>query len=62
MMGHENITTTEVYMHVDTQHYRRVCRLFILETPFRHQQQAGNLRREYSKFRLYCLVLNTFEV
>ena len=28
MMGHENITTTEVYMHVDTQHLSKSLQAF----------------------------------
>ena len=28
MMGHENITTTEVYMHLDTQHLSKSLQAF----------------------------------
>ena len=36
VMGHENITTTEVYMHLGTNIYRKACKHF---TP------GGNLKR-----------------
>ena len=58
MMGHENITTTEVYMHVDTQHLSKSLQAFHPGIRLRRLPPNGNLHREYSGFPLYRLALS----